>query len=696
MSSTLSQYEKLKLMEINILKNVGVTGVSVDSKIKGDAYGSGKVRIYVEDINTATRVPETLFGQQVEVIVTGKLRTLPLIALQTSRTSHIRPAPGGVSVGHYAITAGTLSTRVFDSLGRKLILSNNHVLANSNNAQIGDPILQPGAYDGGTIATDKIATLERFIPVKETGNIVDVALARPLNEADVADEVLDIGVVNDVEEAAIGMTVGKSGRCFTEDTLILTNPNGPKTINEIKIGDYAYCYDEKLNHIIKNKIVNIFEEGIRDVFLFKTRNRTLKVTGNHPFLVAVREKRPEIIEKICRWRNKFKSGTSKRMLKIYVNTWKLIWKELKKLKEGDVIVTLNKIDFESETKIGLKLSRFLGYFTGDGSAAYRRGIGGKVSLYASSQKEAEYYGNLMKEIFQRDYKISRRKNCWRVFLYSSEVAKNLISFCPGKKLNKRVPKIIWNLPLNERKEFLEGYCDADGYRYKIKTYAFGSTNEVLIKEIRELCIISGIKVTNVYNRNKKCFKDCIMWEFKAYPSLLRKGFDYKKGFGHYNGIWNINIPEELTLEKITKIELLGKEPTFDIEVENSHNFIANGVLAHNTSAYTEATVTDISATVKISGYAGTEAVFEDQIFTSLLGKAGDSGSLVVNRATKKAVGLLFAGSDTVTCCNKFSHVMEYVHTGLGGGGIGVGGVSPMAFLLPLGLGLVTTYPFLKR
>jgi hypothetical protein len=86
-----------------------------------------------------------------------------------------RPAKGGYSVGHYGITAGTIGTSVYDILPggstsgspaigvgmppRYYILSNNHVLANVNDAKIGDPILQPGPYDGGTDPADRIATL---------------------------------------------------------------------------------------------------------------------------------------------------------------------------------------------------------------------------------------------------------------------------------------------------------------------------------------------------------------------------------------------------------------------------------------------------------------------------------------------------------------------------------------------------------
>ncbi|MDD1730773.1 MAG: hypothetical protein CG440_825, partial [Methanosaeta sp. NSM2] len=60
-----------------------------------------------------------------------------------------RPAKGGYSVGHYQITAGTIATGVYDILPggmvsppahgigippRSYILSNNHVLTNSNDA----------------------------------------------------------------------------------------------------------------------------------------------------------------------------------------------------------------------------------------------------------------------------------------------------------------------------------------------------------------------------------------------------------------------------------------------------------------------------------------------------------------------------------------------------------------------------------
>lgn len=149
----------------------------------------------------------------------------------------IRPAQGGWSVGHYQITAGTIATCVYDLLpGASVnppaygvgippqfyILSTNHVLANSNNAHLGDPILQPGPYDGGTNPADKIASLSRFIPIQfapqvplgQHNNLVDVAIAEGRFE-ELDRSIYWNGQVRGwyrKSEVKVGMVVKKTGR----------------------------------------------------------------------------------------------------------------------------------------------------------------------------------------------------------------------------------------------------------------------------------------------------------------------------------------------------------------------------------------------------------------------------------------------------------------------------------------------------
>lgn len=89
-----------------------------------------------------------------------------------------RPVPIGVSTGHPDITAGTIGARVISG-NNVFALSNNHVYANENQAGNHDPVLQPGPFDGGSVATDVIGTLADFEPIWFNGqpNTIDAAIA---------------------------------------------------------------------------------------------------------------------------------------------------------------------------------------------------------------------------------------------------------------------------------------------------------------------------------------------------------------------------------------------------------------------------------------------------------------------------------------------------------------------------------------
>lgn len=88
-----------------------------------------------------------------------------------------RPLKIGSSISHGKVTAGTLGCFVRDRGGCIYLLSNNHVIANQNNANNGDNICQPGTYDGGSIEKDSVAKLKKFISINEKNNLVDAAIA---------------------------------------------------------------------------------------------------------------------------------------------------------------------------------------------------------------------------------------------------------------------------------------------------------------------------------------------------------------------------------------------------------------------------------------------------------------------------------------------------------------------------------------
>lgn len=122
----------------------------------------------------------------------------------------------GISLGHYKVTAGTLGCVVLDrATGDRLILSSNHVLAYTNEAKAGDSILYPAVLDGGSKEDSSNFILVRFIPIKfgiEEANQVDAAVARPNDDVEMANEILQIGRVKGVTPARLGMAVRKFGK----------------------------------------------------------------------------------------------------------------------------------------------------------------------------------------------------------------------------------------------------------------------------------------------------------------------------------------------------------------------------------------------------------------------------------------------------------------------------------------------------
>lgn len=232
-----------------------VVGVGVGYKNVGEeSTGEPAFIVYVEkklpsaNLTRSHVVPKKIDGLDTDVIEIGVVRMLGV------RTTRERPCQPGVSIGHYQSTAGTFGAVVKDKATKELmVLSNNHVLANGSSfqearAKSGDPILQPGPYDGGTIK-DRIGTLHRYVPlvksvsksdcpvasavarggtsllnlVKQdyeirfykrfkTENTVDCALAK-LDSADlVKATILEVGDIAGVSEIKPGLKVLKSGR----------------------------------------------------------------------------------------------------------------------------------------------------------------------------------------------------------------------------------------------------------------------------------------------------------------------------------------------------------------------------------------------------------------------------------------------------------------------------------------------------
>ncbi len=187
-------------------------------------------------------IPSVVDDVYTDVIETGFIK-----AQIVDRDGRVRPIAPGISIGHIDATAGTLGAIVRRG-SEVFVLSNNHVLAELDDAKLGDPIIQPGSTDGGSLQ-DRIGTLAGFIPITlydelqapppreipgwvltlfrifgiETlstpsptlglNNTVDAAIARLDDGASYSATIVDLNTVpQGILPPYLGMPVVKSGR----------------------------------------------------------------------------------------------------------------------------------------------------------------------------------------------------------------------------------------------------------------------------------------------------------------------------------------------------------------------------------------------------------------------------------------------------------------------------------------------------
>ncbi|SFS69612.1 hypothetical protein [Halostagnicola kamekurae] len=146
-----------------------------------------------------------------------------------NRQDRHRPVHAGVSeinAESSAATAGPYPARLEDPSaaiwsdraepGDLVRLSNNHVYARSNAAQLGEPILQPSPQDGGQSGEDEVGELLGYVEIGD-GALVDVAArsVRPEDESRTAfglEESWPTDIRRENYDELRGETVIKSGR----------------------------------------------------------------------------------------------------------------------------------------------------------------------------------------------------------------------------------------------------------------------------------------------------------------------------------------------------------------------------------------------------------------------------------------------------------------------------------------------------
>lgn len=360
------------------------------------------------------------------------------------------------------------------------------------------------------------------------------------------------------------------GNCVPAGTLISMSDGSVKPIEAIKPGDRVWSAGHTAG-LVQDTVEEQIESGEKEIYELRLTNRLLRASGNHPVLI-VRSGRD--------WTNKLINYAT--------------WATVEEIEEGDKIAILPKLPnrevgsgFNFTKAIGqhkdrVAFMRLLGYYLGDGWMRHDPGYRYEMSLACYDQDDWHTYRDIIKDIFDVE-PVS--------YLGESDVlqvnSKDLVELLDeigfdGKATEKTIPDWVMTQPPEYQMAFIQGYLEADGYELNEHTWVFEANNPELIARLRMMFIHLGIRVSNLFTRwreprevkGKTAVSNAPSSSFQAYIGSDKSLSSFIQG----DTSW---LPEHLDFQQVSRKDMCGVEPTYDIKLKNYHNFFADGVLVHN-------------------------------------------------------------------------------------------------------------------
>lgn len=359
--------------------------------------------------------------------------------------------------------------------------------------------------------------------------------------------------------------------CLVGETMV-SGPDGVKRIDELVPGDMVYSFVD--GRMVAHRVKAAWFSKRQDVYRVRTHDRAVVGSANHPFLVVTRDNEGEPF-----------GGSAP--AEFYTT-----WKRLDELKPGDWVVESAVTDdnttepvFDDGTAVSVEAAWLIGAIVGDGT------VTDKSVRLCSFDDDRDRAVEVMATLSPAKPTFSESAG---VVFTDRRLAEQLARLGLRKRAeNKRVPDVVFSWPEEHRRAFLDGYCDADGHRPTNTTRhgqrTYSSISWELASQVRLLHIGLGDKVSNLSTNNRE-------------KPITIKGVRVKQAKPiHSFSVWRDNAREgdtvfmrrvnarklveswrkQFKVARVLDITPEGERDTFDIEVEESHNFIADGVVVHN-------------------------------------------------------------------------------------------------------------------
>ena len=346
------------------------------------------------------------------------------------------------------------------------------------------------------------------------------------------------------------------GGCFTEDTIIQT-PAGEKFIKDIKRGDTVYSFDPLTKSKVTAKVLKEHFFSSKDnlpLLEIIHENGIMKVVGNH-----------------------------------YLYTDKNEYKEAKKFKKGDYLVT----DLQGTISKILKINKNVKY-----DYVYNLTVEKYHNFYANNTLVGDFEIDditqiqnnplgLAFEIYENESPKWEILNSWLYKKLPNWLEQKLTKIVATKPFVKKIIRRIADYIVSKNTEPNSTFVSTPTGPINIKNlkkgdtvYSFNYENlsleEQNIVDIKKYSNVSSYKITHEFGELVLPTSQLILLDGKYKKAsnlkigdkltLLENSYVYKPQFNR--------------LSKVLKIERV-KADSYELEVTSSHNYIANGIFVHN-------------------------------------------------------------------------------------------------------------------
>jgi pyruvate/2-oxoacid:ferredoxin oxidoreductase beta subunit len=369
--------------------------------------------------------------------------------------------------------------------------------------------------------------------------------------------------------------------CLPGDTFVMTE-NGAKRVDEVQAGERVYTFDKATNSLRLRRCSGVYDNGVRPVYELATLHHFIRSTPNHPYLAVKRHGRGR--ERELRWKtlSDLRLGDEIVVMKRLREDSGSFRFNFTPVRKGDYKVQkLNEIKLP--TRSSPDLLEFLGLYVGDGWIRPQKGEVGFAIPEGSTRKRLL---RIHRGLFGANG--TPRSDEYYVYFNSVNLARFIDSLGFGKGAkNKTIPAWIFTLPEAEKEAFVEGLLSSDGYRYG-NSYRYVSSSRELLRKLRLLLQTMNYRVgKTVWQTAKKGkeFPHRTLLKDTEYGSLCfsrKSKWNVEKYRNQYRYQDPLIESENFAVETVRHLQYVEKMRTYDLQVERDHNFLAEGIVVHNT------------------------------------------------------------------------------------------------------------------